>query len=164
MQRLTAVKNVAGEIADLHETVLKQVRLRVRVVALFEAKCAMGVKVKQALYRLHILDLVMKYLPFKQNVLEDEDSRDVDREDAGKDSNEPNGNTSADVGGVKKLHCPGSRRMKPTPRRVCRSLTGNGSSILRRRRVICTSITLSIGVKREVSRQTSFASISRETA
>src|ERR1700722_19663124 len=45
----------------------------------------------------------------------------------------------------------------PTPRTVCRSFIGNGSSILRRIRAICTSITLSRDVWRTVVFHTSRA-------
>src|SRR5262245_20642038 len=55
------------------------------------------------------------------------------------------------------------RRTKPTPRTVWSSFTGNGSSILRRRRAIDTSMTLSSGVARAATRHTSRVSISRET-
>src|SRR5262249_31055580 len=52
---------------------------------------------------------------------------------------------------------------KPTPRTVCRSLRSKGSSILRRSRAMVTSMTLSSGVARAFTCQTSEASISRET-
>src|SRR5579864_3920510 len=55
------------------------------------------------------------------------------------------------------------RITKPTPRTVCRSLTGHGSSIFRRIRAMWTSITLSIEVYRMVVFHTSRATISRET-
>ena len=53
--------------------------------------------------------------------------------------------------------------MNPTPRTVCSSFFSNGSSILRRSRAIVTSMTLSSGVARAVTRHTSRASISRDT-
>src|SRR5256886_1267135 len=51
----------------------------------------------------------------------------------------------------------------PTPRMVWISFVGKGSSTLRRTRAMVTSITLSSGVARAVTCQTSRASISRET-
>src|SRR5437899_4057754 len=51
----------------------------------------------------------------------------------------------------------------PTPRMVWISFVGKGSSTLRRTRAMVTSMTLSSGVARAVTCQTSRASISRET-
>src|SRR5262245_29971149 len=60
-------------------------------------------------------------------------------------------------------HRPPSCRMKPTPRTVWMSLAGKSWSTFFRKRAICTSITLSSGVARDVSFHTSRASISLET-
>src|SRR5438128_9965581 len=56
-----------------------------------------------------------------------------------------------------------SRSMKPTPRTVWINFTGRSTSTLRRRRAMWTSMTLSRGVVRAVSFQTSRVSVSRET-
>ena len=56
-----------------------------------------------------------------------------------------------------------SRTMNPTPRIVWMSLVGNSASSFRRSRAMCTSITLSSGVVRAVSFQTSRASVPRDT-
>src|SRR4051812_25031023 len=53
--------------------------------------------------------------------------------------------------------------MYPTPRTVCSSFLSYGSSILRRRRAMVTSMTLSRGVARAVACHTSRTSISRDT-
>src|SRR5262249_28262401 len=60
-------------------------------------------------------------------------------------------------------HPRSARRTKPTPRTVWSSLGSNGSSIFRRSRAMVTSITLSSGVARAVTRHTSRASISLDT-
>src|SRR4029434_4105919 len=56
-----------------------------------------------------------------------------------------------------------SRSMKPTPRTVWINFTERSRSTLRRRRAMCTSMTLSSGVVRAVSFHTSRASVSRDT-
>ena len=63
----------------------------------------------------------------------------------------------------KAIYAGSSRSVKPTPRTVWSSFRSNPSSILRRSRAMCTSMTLSIGVARAVSFHTSRASISRDT-
>src|SRR5207249_10289221 len=57
-----------------------------------------------------------------------------------------------------------SRRTNPTPRTVWMSFGGASWSTFFRSRAMCTSITLSSGVAREGSFQTSRASISRDTS
>src|SRR5215471_4827563 len=74
----------------------------------------------------------------------------------------PQRETSADRR-VGDPHPRSRRRTKPTPRTVWSSFTVKGSSILRRRRAIETSMTLSRGVARAATRHTSRVSISRET-
>src|SRR5215472_13276519 len=61
------------------------------------------------------------------------------------------------------LHSGSPPSMNPTPRTVCSSFFSYGSSSLRRRRAIVTSMTLSKGVARAVACHTSRASISRDT-
>src|SRR5262245_54799446 len=60
-------------------------------------------------------------------------------------------------------HGRSSRRTNPTPRTVWSIFVSNGSSTFRRRRAMVTSITLSRGVARAVTRHTSRASISLDT-
>src|ERR1700722_11403645 len=116
-----------------------------RVVALFKLERTVLVEVEEAFNSLNILNFIVEDLPLKQDILEDKDGCNVYDEHARGDSEKPGCEAGTDVGRAKRFHCSGSRRIKPTPRKVCSNLTGNGSSILRRRRVICTSMTLSIG-------------------
>src|SRR5262249_36884349 len=92
---------------------------------------------------------------------EQQNARGEDAYDQRQHARVPQGQARADTEGTGH-HCARPSE-KPTPRTVCSSFFSNGSSILRRSRATVTSMTLSSGVARAVTCQTSLASISRET-
>src|SRR5215467_3255710 len=94
---------------------------------------------------------------------EEERTGGKDADDECQHAGMPQGETRPHAHGTWQAHARWLRRANPTPRTVCSSFVSNGSSIFRRRRATVTSITLSSGVARAVTRQTSRASISRET-
>src|SRR5205814_1079087 len=84
------------------------------------------------------------------------------RDDRGQDAGVPERQARADA--ARAQHHGGSEpRTNPRPRMVWMSFFAKGSSTLRRTRAMLTSMTLSSGVARAVTCQTSRASISRET-
>src|SRR5579875_962142 len=122
-----------------------------------------SVEVEQAFHCLHILDLVMKDLALDGFVLECEDQAHIEGQNQSKNEHVPESEPGAELVSQRARHACGSRRLKPSPLMVCRIFVGKGSSTLRRRRAIWTSMTLSNGVNRDPSFHTSRASISRET-
>src|SRR5205814_6976749 len=103
-------------------------------------------------------------LPMERDAHEQEGRSDVDGEHRGEDRDVPQREAGPDMAGPQahgqEVESP---IMNPTPRTVWISLGSAVSSTLRRRRAMCTSMTLSRGVARPVSFQTSRASISRES-
>src|SRR5581483_5621498 len=87
----------------------------------------------------------------------------VDQQNGCEPGHVPEGESRAHMLGAEAAHDFSAFRTKPTPRTVWTSLVANPSSTLRRMRTMCTSMTLSRGVWRTVSFQTSRANISRET-
>src|SRR5665213_3010686 len=138
-------------------------RLRTRVVVLLQLQSALCVKIEQPLRSHDFLHFVVENLMDENGALEPEYQGRVNKQQDCQNRYIPKSKSGAQAQPQRSPHETGSLRQKPIPRTVCSSLTGYGSSIFLRRRAICTSITLSIGVNREVSCQMSFASISRET-
>ena len=98
------------------------------------------------------------------------DARPHEQEDSGREGTDDECQHARIPEGQARAHAPRGEphsclppSMNPTPRRVWRSFFSNGSSIFRRSRATETSITLSSGVARAATCQTSRASISRDT-
>src|SRR5581483_1801309 len=133
------------------------------VVVLIQTEVAVGSEVQQTLHRLHVLDLVVIDLPRQLPIIEGAGDRRVEDQYAGKCRDIPQGESRPHRERASRAHGGSPRMTNPTPRTVWSSLISKGSSTFFRNRFIWTSITLSIGVCREASCQTSLASISRET-
>src|SRR5579864_7424739 len=108
---------------------------------------SVGTEVEETLYSLQVLHLGMVKLLLQLPILKKTRSANVGRKQDTENGNVPERKAASDVSKRDgHFFVPSIRITKPTPRTVCRSLTGQGSSILRRMRAICTSITLSIEV------------------
>src|SRR5262249_34451892 len=100
-----------------------------------------------------IADLLVQRL-VEPHSHEDEDSDGKHADHHGEDARVPQGEPRSETR-IGDLHPRSTRSTNPTPRTVWRSLGSSGSSIFRRRRATVTSITLSSGVARALTRQTS---------
>src|SRR5579883_1953195 len=138
--------------------------LRMVMVILSHLKLAARFEEKQALDGFYFFNRKMIELAAELEKEEGASTRPSENQERCQDRHVPNGQAGTEMARAEAHQvsfC--SRRMKPTPRTVWRSLRSNCPSSFRRRRTTCASITLSSGVCRAVSFQMSRASISRET-